>query len=170
MKETNEQLNQLLETFVSPSQGRAMAEDLRRGDRLFDRYPAPHPQAVDALRRHIDRHLKRKRRIHVIGHWAAAAAVAAILLAALWTEQPEQTSPRRRTSPPIASVGEWRLHHDLHQMDRSLEAMEDELSNLAETLETLDTPLYEPVNPLRSEVTELEELEAVTMHSEFWKG
>ncbi len=184
MKHNNENLEQLLQQFVDETQAQKMMDDIHEADRLFDAHPAPAVDAdtLEALRHSVRHQVKRHHRRHARRHWVGIAAIAAVLLVGLFTMYSgDPDSPIHTTTPiekvahapagsmlDVLDVTPWALNDN--PLDALLAEIRSELGNLADAINTMDTGTYEPVNPLRFELIELEELEAVADSSEFWKG
>ncbi len=173
MKDNNQNLEHLLRQFVDNAEAEHMADDIRQADRLFDNYQAPsvQPETIAAVQLNVRRQLKHTRHMHRRRQWIGIAAVVAIFLIGLFVlNAPDATTTSRQATFTTFKATEWGLNSNLHVMDQSLAEIENELGSLAETIEALDTGTYEPVNPLRLELIQLEEIEAMTSTTEFWKG
>jgi hypothetical protein len=83
MKKTTDNLNDLLRRFADAAAADDMAEEIRRGDELLERYPAHALSSRGEVR--VLRHLraaypKRRWRVPFVGWMSAAAAVIAVII------------------------------------------------------------------------------------------
>ena len=172
MKDNHKNLEHLLRQFVDNAEAAHMADDIRRADRLFDTYQVPSvkPETIATVQFNVRRQLEHTRQVHRRRQWMSVAAVVAIFLIGWFIVNAPNTTTTGQASFDTLTTTEWRLNDNLHVMDQSLAEIENELGSLAETIEALDTGTYEPVNPLRLELIQLEEIEAMTDSTEFWKG
>lgn len=165
-KESHDNLEQLLRQFVDPTQSRQMADDIDHGDRLFDAYSAPSIQAetLAAICSRLPGQYQHDKKIYARRRWAAIASVAAILLVGLLVLLTGNDDPYKPSF--FVAAGEWPLSEQT-----TLDDIQSELSTIDEAIGTMDTSsTYEPVNPLRFDIIEIEEIEADTSNAEFWKG
>ncbi|MHC4551939.1 MAG: hypothetical protein ACYSUT_04115 [Planctomycetota bacterium] len=164
-KESHDNLKQLLQQFVDHPKNREMADDIEHGDRLFEAYPAPslQPETLEAICTNLPKRLQHEKQMHARCRWAGVAAVAAILVLGLLVLNTGNNRPYEATL--LIVTGEWPLNEQ-----SSLSDIERELSTLDETIRTMDNDTYEPVNQLRFDIVEIEEIEVDTSNAEFWKG
>lgn len=166
----NENLEQLLRQFIDESQAGPMAAEIERGDRLFDSHPAPavSRRLQQAVCAGMHRQIQHEHRVHLYRRWFSIATVAALLMIGLFVLQSDNDRPFERPieKPYLAAAaGEWRLTEKVPLTD-----IQRELGRLSEEINTLDSKTYESVNPLRFDLLELEQIEAITSNTEFWKG
>lgn len=181
MKNTTDNLNDLLQCFVDASSAELMAEDIRQGDDLLDRYPAPPltPEATMRLRLRLRSvRATRHRRTLFLG-WAtvAAAAVAVIVVMVGWTEQnmpsaPVESKPVAQAVPrelPGFTLNLWddRVHSE---SDEKFAAIRSELDNIAETMEAVRIEKSEFFKDRYRRSGDLEQGETQINKAEFWKG
>lgn len=164
-KESHENLEQLLRQFVDTAHARQMADDIAQGDRLFDSHSAPsvRDKTVKAICTNVTNQIRHEKHVHAHRRWAGIAAVAAMLLLGLLVLHTGNNRPYE--SHFFVAAGEWPLNEQAALTD-----IESELSTLDETIGKMDNSTYEPVNPLRFDIVEIEEIEADTSNTEFWKG
>jgi hypothetical protein len=181
MKNTTDNLNELLQRFVDASLAETMAEDIRQGDAMLDRYPGPFlsPEATMRLRLRLRTvRAKRHRRTLLLGCTsAAAAAVAVIVVMVGWTEQNMPSVPLE--SKPIAQV----LPHELpgftlnlwddtlhSESDESFAAIRSELDNIAEAMEAVRIENTEFYKEHYRRSRDIEQINTKAQKVEFWKG
>ncbi len=170
MNHKNENLEQLLRQFVNEAQARDMADDIRQADTLFEKYPAPSAdrETIEAIHHNVGRQLELNRRLHTKLPYFSAAAVAVILLAGMLILRSD--IKRMNNTHPLQAVAANEFWSELNSFETSMADIDSEISNLSETINTMDSGTFEPFNPLKLNITELDEIESITNSTEFWKG
>lgn len=168
---TNKSLEQLLGKFMEPHQVKEAVDDIESGDRLFSDYPAP--SVPEQTSRYVQWKVRNELRRHqtntVLGWGTAAAAVAVILLAALYTVYDPQALPMSLPSDIAksdnANVSIWAEHSDIR-----LTMIDTELTDIAESMDAIqyDTTGFAGFEAI--DLLELEELELIASNTDFWKG
>jgi len=194
MKNSIDNLNALLRQFVEDASADSMADDIRRGDDLLDRYPAPalSPKARARIRFRLETAQAGRRRTAMFG-WATAvaAAVAVIVFLLGGTEsfppaQPESSSVARVIQSPISASApmpapaasgalpgamaalwddSWRL-----EIDASLAALKTEMDTIAAMIEAVSFKKRDASQDCFSTNQENERADNFINITDFWQG
>lgn len=177
MKYKNENLEQLLNQFVDQSRSQSMAEDIRQADRLMDRYPvgSVRPQTIEQIKQSVRHERLKHRRLYSEIKWisSVAAIVFIVLFAGLYAvfsgNENKTVVPEGGFAQAVAFKGYW---SDIPYEDSVVIEIDQELTNVAEMLDTVEMETFEPVHTIQVELIEMEldEIESLTENTEFWKG
>lgn len=170
MNQKNENLEQLLRQFVNEAQARDMADDIRQVDILFENFPAPSAagETIETIHHNVRRQLELNQRLHTKLRYFSAAAVAVILLAGMFILRSD--FKRMNDMHPLQVAGANEFWSELNSFETSMADIDSQISNLSETINTMDSGAFEPFNPLKLDITELDKIESLTDSTEFWKG
>lgn len=162
MADMKEKLEDMLNGFLAADQARQAADDIRSGDRLMRQYPAPLPSA-DLLRdinSKVSRTLRIRRLKRVVRSVAAVAAVFVLGGMLLFFSGDEGD----RTVRHVAVAPDW-------WDDSAVETLTAEVDDVVRTMISIsiDDTFVDDHIPDFDEA-ELEELEAIAMSDDFWKG
>ena len=167
MTHKDENLQRLLQQFVDKAQAQAMADDIRYADTAFDAHPAPslRPQSKVKLMQNVRTRFKSLRNRRIALRWFSAAAVLLVLAGLFFY------SNIKPLSQPIAGPIE---HHQMrlkgfYSSELSAVDIEDDITNLSEAVENIDTGPYEPVDTIQRNLNEIEN-QLIAGNTEFWKG
>ena len=182
MKIHDDNLNDLLRGFAGDAEAEAMAEDIRKGDALLDRFCAP-ALDTEALRRVRERlgraAAPRYRRRLFLGWTSVAASVMAVMLVMFGlvdkpgTVQPEAKpvaqAPASETLHTLPGFS-FNLWDDTRQNDSAdaYAAIKEELDNIAASIEAArtDRPVF-GVDPFSNGDNDRD---STTITTDFWKG
>lgn len=186
MKETTDNLNDLLRRFADASTADDMAEEIRRGDALLDRCPAPalSPRAEARVRKHLKAaYPKRYRRMPFVGWMSvAAAAVAVIVILFGGTEtappvQPESRPSAQVQSPVPATARDMPeyfadLWDDTYlvESEESYIALKTEMDNIAAMIEAVRFKKSEFPRERLINGDHAEQRDSQMITTDFWKG
>jgi hypothetical protein len=169
---TNDNIEQLLRQFMDETSADMAEQELHAGDRLFDDYPAPTPdaQAIEVLRSKIRHELRKPHHTSVVLSWlAAAASIIVVFLAGVYQLAPRPL-PKTVSSPPVYVASHTRnLWNQLSSHDTLL-SIDRELTDVAESIDAIKSENKGTTNILTFDLLELEELELITSNTDFWKG
>jgi hypothetical protein len=169
---TNENIELLLRQFMDQAAAEQAAQELHAGDRLFDEFPAPRPdaQTVEALRSKIRHELQKPHHASAVFSWLAmAAAIIIVFLAGVYTLAPKPL-PKTVSSPPVyVASNSGNLWNQLSS-HATLLSIDRELTDVAESIDAIESENKGTTNILTVDLLELEELELITLNTDFWKG
>ena len=177
MKKSTENLNELLQRFVENASISSMAEEIRQGDELLDRYPAP-VLSADAKAR-IRRRLKTMHTHHghrVMLKWVAIAAAAVIGVLVIWPRQHLSTSPDNRPVVQARSTGMVKFKPILweetlfNESEKLFSRINAELDNIAETIESVRIIEINDVRDCFIDEQGIEQRETPHNKTNFWQG
>jgi len=169
MSNKKENLRELLGKFYDAEQAKAVAEDISRGEQVFDEKPAPEPgeELLADIRTKIARELKYRRRRNFGRFILRTASVAAVFLIVATVShrvinkrQTLQIAEKNRTSEVI-----WESD-DLTIDDADLSILAAQVEELAEEILTLKVS----ANGADSIGVDELEMELLAISNDFWKG
>lgn len=163
--ENKENLKELFEKFLDPQQARQATEDVRQGEQILSKYPAPVPdeKLVDDIKAKISKTLlHRKPTAFKYTAYRIAAAAVLIVLTSI--------SVKLFDEAPAASV---RIPAAIWESD-DIAADDAELAVLTAEIEQIESELLalqlgDNGGNGSGAVTDLE-MELVEINSDFWKG
>ncbi|MEN8126523.1 MAG: hypothetical protein ABFR90_01830 [Planctomycetota bacterium] len=160
MKNRDEKLDALLRQFMDDDHAHDLKEDLSYADRVFAAYPVPAVQqrTLASIQAAIRRKLRRQK-YRIAGKWLATAA--AVLIAVLLSRE-HFTYTDNVTTPPVLARSADLWSDELYTVISQDEPIEQELSEIADSLRTVTMETYEPVDTLVIDMMELEEIETLT--------
>jgi hypothetical protein len=172
MTKRNEELDQLLRQFMDETHAHQAWEELEAADRLFDAYPVPAVRRKTVIA--IQENLRRQ-----LNHWdsyiawlwrisAVAAVVGAVLLAGIYFLHNSDRDVKPFMPGVFATALDW--NNNRYAEDSPLAKIENELQDVAESMQTLSVETFKPVNTLSQDMMELDEIELLANNTEFWKG
>lgn len=190
MKKGTDNLNELLRRFVENSAADSMAEEIRQGDAMLDRYPAPalSPQASARLRSRLKAAYTRRHRRSLFLGWATVAAAAVAVVVFLFGGS-EIAPPVQMDSKPVAQVvsaGSMpapaasrnlpgylaNLWDDASrtESDQSFVALKTELDNIAAMIEAVSFKKNDASQDCLSTGEEVERMDTQINTTDFWQG
>jgi len=165
--QNEENLKELFERFVDADQADSSAEDIRKGEEILRRYPAPEPrrELIAGIKAETARALLRRKAsaFKRMAYRAAAVAAVFIILAAVGVKMFESESGAAISIIPKAiweSVDIAADDADLAVLAAEIEEMEGE---------ALALQLGENGGNGEGDLTELE-MEYIEINGTFWKG
>ena len=167
MSNKNENLQRLLQQFVDASQAGAMADDIRYADAAFDAHPAPpapkHTTAAvkQNVRAQLTHRQNRQRLLRVL-----SSAAAMLLVVGGWLLL-HNGSPDLSPAP-ARPVGQANLEV-FYTSDASAADLDNDISQLLDDVEAIETAPYEPVDTMQINLNEIED-QLMANSTEFWKG
>lgn len=165
MPDKNDNLEELLGGFFGDAETRAAAADIRRGDLLLNKYPAPRPDTglLEEIKAKVGDSLAvaaaRRRQAKWIGR-AVAVAVAVIVAASVLLLSPSDQTPGTAVA---GTDGLWD--------DAAITSLRAEIDAVLDTMISISADEYgfdEGAGDFAE--AELEELEMVARNDDFWKG
>ena len=166
----DDNLKGLFEAFMDSEQAQAAVEDVRAGDALLRRHPAPAP-SVEVLLRIKARgaaELARRRRVRVwrkYGGEAIAAAAMLIILGGVGLQFFRNGTPP--TEIEYLSKAIWETDSIVRE-DADLAYISTEIEQLEQQFKMVVAPGDE-ADTSASELYEME-MELIAMETDFWKG
>lgn len=189
MNANDEHLNTLLQRFVDNATADAMAEDIRHGDAMIDRFPAPalSVDAQDRLRSRLRTAAAARRHHRLFLSFSGVAAAAMVMWVVFFggsdispPVQPEAKPVALAPAPvappvmrelPVYAFNLWdeTFHAD---SEESYSAMRDELDNIAASIEAVRFKTLEfSGERLMNNGDELEHRDGSKLTTtDFWKG
>jgi len=169
-----ENLTEILAKFMDEGQARQTAEDIEKGEKLLDAYPAPGPdeRVLTEIKHKLASTVRQRRLITFQHRILAAAAVAAIIVlgVALSLRLPENetTSPAptgQKTAAAISS-GFWE-NSDITKDDSDITVLSAEVETIENSLAKMQAD--ETGSNGNGAAGDLE-MELIEVSSDFWKG
>ncbi len=170
--QNKEDPRQLFEKFLDPEQAGQAAQDLRTGEQILVRYPAPAPdnRTIAGIKLKISGALLRKRanKHKQIGYKAVVAAAAVIIVAALTITLVEKAAVESETAAYSSKIAKVIWDSDnVADDDADLALLTAEIEQIES--QHLALQLSENGGNGHTEVAELE-TELIEINSDFWKG
>lgn len=155
--------------FFSAADSEGAAEDVRAGERIFDAYPAPVPDAelLDFIKRQIAARLVRRRRfLLACRSLMGAAAVVVVTVIVLLGRVPAPPAAPAVSYAAIIPAAVWESD-DVTADDFELMYFNSEIQRIEAQMQALQSGDGE-VSPAGS--VEDIEMELMQIETEFWKG
>jgi hypothetical protein len=167
-KYARENLTELFERWLDPSQARTAASEVQAVERMFTDYPAPLPrtQTLEQIRGAICARLSRRRRVALFAKGLATVA-AAIVLTVVGLSRHTLDHPRGQVnSASLIPASLWESD-DLSSDDAQLAYFTSEINTLEDQVQALRSGDFEGGG---AGALDEVELELFQIDTEFWKG
>ncbi len=167
-RRNGEDLRELFERFVDGEQAKEAAEDIKRGEQMLRRWPAPEPRAefLALIKAEMGARLahRRSRQLRWFASRAAGIAAAIVIAASVWTAVNRDVGPSVMVASLIPTAiweGENIVLDDLGlaSLNAEVEGIENEVRALQQ----------DGSRSSESAVDEVE-MELLAIEGEFWKG
>lgn len=167
MKETPQQLQEMLRQFYGPDESRQIAEDIAQAEARMASVPSPRmrPEALSRIQGRVA--ACRGRSYARLWQTAVAAAACLAIVSTLFVinrPSPDVIAPQ----PPVAmAVQSWEaeLLADFEEAD----VIASELDDISNQLQDLQASQWDEPAPWQQDLFELENSDLITSTS-FWKG
>lgn len=169
MKESYEDIRKLLEQFMSAQEAGQMTDDIRQADNLVSSVPAPKvsEETLAAIRGMVHKRLaaghRQTVRVRMEKYFAAVAAI--VLIAVLTFVYFDNNQRSRKNLPQLAA--RMKIWNDNISTDTELTNQFDQLTGQLDNVNQTATQWLEENSNLTLEV---DNLEAIAMNTDFWKG
>jgi len=160
-----ENLKGLFEKFSDPAEAEKMTEDIRRGEEILRRHPAPQPAdtLIVDIKAKVSQAALRQRKINLyrkLAYRMVAAAAVIIVLVSITTKLVEKNKPEKSVTASAGSKMIWD--------DTDLTTLTTEIEQAEEDILALNTD-QNGNGYKETELTELE-INVTEISSNFWKG
>lgn len=170
MRHNNESLNELLDRFMDFAQAAQAQRDIREGDRLFEIHPVTmRKETAGAIKARVQREFRKQRQASIAKWSSLAAGIAIALLAGVQALKDEPVMPVVQKPVYVASNTQ-NLWSRLSSGDSLLLVMDQELTDVANSINDIESEDAGSVNMLSIDLLEIEELEMIASNTDFWKG
>jgi len=166
MSDKNEEnLKGLFEKFFDPAEAEKMTEDIRGGEEILKRHPAPRPAdtLIADIKAKVSQAALRQRKINLyrkLAYRMVAAAAAIIVLVSITAKLAEKTQPEK----PVTASASPKMIWD----DKDLTTLTTEIEQAEDDVFALRTD-QNGNGYKETELTELE-INVTEISSNFWKG